>query len=397
MPLYRPLPVAIVALAVLGGGLAHVRAQVEREARREPAGRTYSADIYKAGRRMRQLAGERLDREQPNDYDALTAKQVEERIAPARTAMEADLRRDVPDRQPSYQTLEALGKLDGAAAPAIPTILEQIDRWGPGARFHIPFVCAAMKSLAKIAPTSPESSSAASHVIEQNLPAKGVCHTCGCALELLEVSGAAARPIAGPVLTRAMAEPRFITTYDWQLGRALTAVGLTSGSETRQAVARALDPKVLPGNRAGVLKALGAQTASGADRTVIREASERLLTSDMNDVRAAAAGTLGVTGSEAVPALQQALNDWHYEVRAAAATSLGRIGKPARVAAPALAAMLDPFLGTAARRALRSSPSDRKRFRSSRRASRPSPPPIARGPCSRLSRPHCATLPGAIV
>jgi hypothetical protein len=114
-------------------------------------------------------------------------------------------------------------------------------------------------------------------------------------------------------------------------------------------VARALDAKVLPGNRAGVLKALGSQTNTSAeDRAVIRDASARLLTSDMNDVRAAAAEALGSTGAEAVPALQQALNDWHYEVRAAAATSLGKIGKPARVTAPALAAALDPFLGTAA-------------------------------------------------
>jgi hypothetical protein len=35
-------------------------------------------------------------------------------------------------------------------------------------------------------------------------------------------------------------------------------------------------------------------------------------------------------------------------VRAAAATSLGKIGRPARDAAPALMAALDPFLGTAA-------------------------------------------------
>lgn len=81
---------------------------------------------------------------------------------------------------------------------------------------------------------------------------------------------------------------------------------------------------------------------------MLRDASARLLTSDMNDVRAAAAEALGSTGSEAVAALQQALNDWNYEVRAAAATSLGKIGKPARVAAPMLVAALDPFLGTAA-------------------------------------------------
>jgi len=70
----------------LGGGFAHVLAQSGVEAPGEPAWRKYSAEIYKAGRRMREIAGERLDRDQASDYDGLSAKEVTERIAPARCA-----------------------------------------------------------------------------------------------------------------------------------------------------------------------------------------------------------------------------------------------------------------------------------------------------------------------
>jgi hypothetical protein len=227
--------------------------------------------------------------------------------------------------------------------------MDLLDRWNDSEGGRIHYVCSSLRALTRIAPQSPEVIAAASQVIASQLPARGVCTVCGCALDLLTVSGPAARDIAGPVLQKATADPRFITTYDFQLGRALKAIGLSSTGQTAQTVARALDPQVLPGSRAEVLRALGAHAAATpADRASIRDAATALLRDDLTEIRVAAAGTLGSTGPESVSALTRAMGDWSFDVRAAAASSLGRIGPAARPAAATLAASLDPFMGTAA-------------------------------------------------
>jgi HEAT repeats len=317
----------------------------------QPAWRVYDQQIYDASRRMRELAGERLPHGRgPSTFDGLTAAQVKERIAPVIAALERDLRVEQASPHAFSITLEALASLRGSAAPAAPTILDRLDRFSTRWDFHIPYVCASMKALAQIDPTSPAVIEAATRMIEkEGLPGHGVCHTCGCALELLTKSGPAARPIAGPVLQRAIADKGFLTTYEWQLGRALTAIGLSDASEASRAVVRARDTSIMPGNRAEVLRALAAHAESTpADRAVIRDAATQLLSDELPEIRVAAADTLGATGADAVPALIQAMRDWHYRVRVAAATSLSKIGRPALAAAPTLAAALDPYLGAAA-------------------------------------------------
>ena len=126
-------------------------------------------------------------------------------------------------------------------------------------------------------------------------------------------------------------------------------VAAQAPSDTRQAVARVLDAKVVPAERAQTLRTLGTHAAvTPGDRALVRDAAARVLDSGITEIRTAATEALGATGEEAVPALTRALGDYHYEVRAAAATALGRIGRPALPAAAALAGALDPYLGAAA-------------------------------------------------
>jgi hypothetical protein len=130
---------------------------------------------------------------------------------------------------------------------------------------------------------------------------------------------------------------------------ASTGSGPGDGSDTRQAIARVLDAKVLLDERAETLRALGTHASvTPNDRTLVRDAATRVMDSGITGIRTAAVEALGATGPEAVPALTRAMGDYHYEVRIAAATALGRIGRPALPAAPALAGALDPFLGAAA-------------------------------------------------
>jgi hypothetical protein len=127
-------------------------------------------------------------------------------------------------------------------------------------------------------------------------------------------------------------------------------IGPSAGSsETRQAVERVLDAKVLPDERAKTLRTLAAHAAATpGDRAIVRDAATRVMDSSIIEIRTAAVEALGATGPDAVPVLTRTMSDYHYEVRIAAATALGRIGRPALPAAAALVGSLDPYLGAAA-------------------------------------------------
>ena len=83
--------------------------------------------------------------------------------------------------------------------------------------------------------------------------------------------------------------------------------------------------------------ALG-KTSSRAEE--VRLALESALEDEYWEVRAEAARSLNFRGPEAVPALQRTLHDVDPRVRAAAAWSLGRLGRPAHSAAGDLRAAL---------------------------------------------------------
>lgn len=133
---------------------------------------------------------------------------------------------------PAHRTLEALGSIRTAATPAVPTIIALLDRFNGSEGNRIPYVCSIAADADQHRAAIARGDRGGSQVIASQLPAHGVCHVCGCALELLTVSGPAARDIAGPVLQKATADPLFITTYDLQLGRALKAIGLSSSGQT---------------------------------------------------------------------------------------------------------------------------------------------------------------------
>ncbi len=284
----------------------------------------------------------------PRPLDGLTAAELQARFAPVLQDLEADLRGGALSPHQAYSTFEALGAMGETATPAIPTIVAVLDAWDHDRFFRIPYLCSAVKALAEIAPTSPDVIQVLANALSRELPSRGsVCHRCGCILEALERSGPAARDVAGPVLERVMAEPRFLTTYHHQLGRALASVGI--GTSLPIALRRVTRNDVLPGDRAETLRALARESGaySSTERAALRTAAAGLLGDETLEVRVAAAETLGATGPEAVDALRRALGDWHFAVRVAAAEALGRVGAPAVDAAPQLAAALDPFLGTA--------------------------------------------------
>ena len=284
----------------------------------------------------------------PGSIRNLTASQVRDRFQPVLRDLEADLTGGKLSPHQAYATFGALGSMGVSARPAIPTIIAVRDAWDHDAFFRIPYYCSAVAALSHIDPTSETVIEVLANGLAGELPSRGrVCHRCGCLLEALERSGPAARAIAGPVLERVMAEPRFYTTYDHQLGRALRAIGI--GSNLSIALQRVRRDDVGAGDRAETLRALAhaADRYSPADRTTLRETAAGLLSSDIVEIRAAAADALGATGPDAVAGLVRALGDWHFEVRVAAARGLGQIGPPAHSAAGALAAALDPYLGTA--------------------------------------------------
>jgi hypothetical protein len=287
-------------------------------------------------------------RRSSSPFDTLSPAELLDQLALVLRDLEADLRSGKLSPHQAYATFEALGTLGPRARPAVPTIIAVIDAWDHDQFFRIPYLCEAVKSLGKIAPTSPDVINLLAKKLAGELPSRGsVCHRCGCILEALEQSGSAAREIAGPVLQRVMAEPGFMTTYDWQLGRAVKAIGIGGGSTFRTALARAAREDVLPGDRAAIFRALAkdAPGYSDADLDAFHRTAAGALGSTVEEVRAAAEA-LGAAGARAVPDLVRALTDWHYIVRLAAVQSLGRLGPSAEGAAQALVSALDPFLGT---------------------------------------------------
>jgi len=280
--------------------------------------------------------------------DKLTPAEFEAKLAAALRDLEADLRGTLAPQQ-AYSTFQALGSMGAYARPSLPTIVAVLDTWDRDSFYRVPYFCEAVKALGKIAPASPEVITVLANRLAAELPSRGgVCHRCGCLLEALEESGPAAREIAGPVLERVMSEPRFYTTYEWQLGRAVKAIGVGAGSSRATALARVGNEDVGPSDRASILRALAkeANTFGPADFEAFYRTAAGALGSSMDEVRVAAAETLSAVGPRAVPDLLRALKDWHFTVRIAAARSLGRLGSEAEVAADALAAALDPFLGT---------------------------------------------------
>lgn len=284
----------------------------------------------------------------PSPLEGLTAAQLEERFAPVLRDLESDLRGGRLSPHQAYATFDALGSMGEVARPSVPTIVSVLDAWDQDAFFRVPYLCSAVRALAQIAPTAPDVIKVLSDALDRELPSRGsVCHRCGCLLEALERSGPAAREVAGPVLERIMAEPRFLTTYDHQLGRALQAVGI--GPSPSVVLRRVTREDVGPRDRAETLRALAKEALAygPSERSAVRETAAGLLTNDNREIRAAAALALGATGPEAVAPLLRALDDWHFEVRIAAAQALGRLGTSAQGAAVPLAAALDPYLGTA--------------------------------------------------
>ncbi len=287
----------------------------------------------------------------PTSIDKLTPAEFEEKLRSVLRELEAELRGGPLGPQQAYSTFEALGSMRGYARPSVPAIIAVIDAWDHHSFYRIPYLCEAVKSLGQIAPTSRDVIELLTKKLAGELPSRGsVCHRCGCILEALQESGPAAQEIAGPVLQRLMAEPGFMTTYDWQLGRAVKAIGIGGGSNLVTALARAGREDVLPGDRAAIFRALAkdAPQFSETDLEAFHRTAAGALASPVEEVRAAAAESLAAAGPRAVPDLVRALGDWHFTVRLAAAQSLGRLGPSAEGGADALALALDPFLGTGA-------------------------------------------------
>ena len=265
-----------------------------------------------------------------------------------RRDLETDLRGGRLSPHQAYATFEALGALGETARRAVPTVVAVLDAWDKDAFFRIPYLCSAVKALSEIAPTSPEVIQVLADALARELPSRGsVCHRCGCLLEALERAGPAAREVAGPVLERVMAEPRFFTTDDQQLGRALRAIGIRGSLNV--ALERVARDGLSPWDRAETLRALAEEAAvyGPSERAALRETAAGLLTSEDHPDPAAAATALGATGAAALSPLPRALDDWHFEVRVAAAQALARLGELAQPAGEPLAAALDPYLGTA--------------------------------------------------
>src|SRR5262249_45799839 len=151
---------------------------------------------------------------------------------------------------------------------------------------------------------------------------------------------------AGPVLDR-LARGRLLTTYSNQLAKAIEAIG-GAPAMVPALLSRAADEQVLPDDRAASLRTLAKSygALSANDQGECRATAERLLSSDVADLREAAADSLGAAGPPALEALVRALGDAHYKVRATAARSLARLGPAAAPARRPLIAALDPFLGT---------------------------------------------------
>ena len=133
--------------------------------------------------------------------------------------------------------------------------------------------------------------------------------------------------------------------------KAAATIGLGAsghGTETRLAVERVLDAKVLPEQRAR--RCARSPRTRRSRRTIARWSATRrrsVMESGITGIRTAAVEALGATGPEAVPALTRAMSDYRYEVRVAR-RHRARAHRPARAPRRSGARRLArPFLGAA--------------------------------------------------
>ena len=302
-------------------------------AARELAAERYAEVIH----RMRYKVQDKKD---PATADEIAA------MAPVALALGADLTDPTVAWNEKRPALQALQHLRHAARPAIPALVQALDLYpndnGPQGVGHF---CEVTRALAAIDPADERGIRAVSAWLQQ---ARGLCHRCGCALQMLEAAGPAAREVAAPVLEQ-LARSRLLMSDDWQLGRTLKAVGV-AGNMAATLMQRATDSAVSPDDRAETLRALApdAGQLGDADRAELTRISGLLLAQHRHrPLREAAAETLGSLGPAALDPLRLGLRDGDYRVRAKAALALARLGPVAARAAPELVEALDPFRGTA--------------------------------------------------
>ncbi len=163
------------------------------------------------------------------------------------------------------------------------------------------------------------------------------------------------------------------------------AAEAANGANARQAIERVLDANVPPGRAGQDAAHARARTRRPRRRIArsIRDAAAKSMDSGITEIRTAAVEALGATGPEAVPALTRAMADYHYEVRAAAATALGT-HRPARAARRGGARRRARSVSRRGRRSRRGARRDRIGSASDRRSARQSGGRhrTARGPCS---------------
>jgi hypothetical protein len=270
------------------------------------------------------------------------------RAAEVALAVSADLRG--PTLLPmakldALSDLEQIGPLAAAVTPTLVAELHAHDR-AEDEIARVGYFCGVTKALAKVAPTDPAVIRALADALQREPTGGGTCHRCTCALEALIVSGPAAKAIAGPVLER-FARERSRVSYG-RLEQAIEAVG-GAPSMVPSLLARAGNPDVLIDDRAASLRTLakGFGALSAAEKEAVRVEVETRLFDQYGEIRVAAAELLGLTGPRALGRLVQGLDDPRYEVRAAAARALARLGPAAAPAQGRLIAALDPFRGTA--------------------------------------------------
>jgi hypothetical protein len=323
---------AWVALAVAVS--ASAGGDPPRVAGRELAAQRYAEVIH----RMRWKVRDKKDPATGAEIDA---------VAPVALALGADLTDPIVTWGQKRQALEALKHLRHAGRPAIPSLVQALDLYpedhGPQGVGHF---CEVTRTLSEVDPTDERGIRAVSNWL-QTVRGASICHRCGCALQVLEAAGPAAREIAAPVLEH-LARSRLLMNDSFQLGKTLKAVGV-SGAMAATLLQRVRDSGVSPDDQAATLRALAqdVRVLGEADRAELIRISTDLLGQRHRPLREAAAETLGVLGPPALEPLRRALRDGDYRVRAKAAAALARLGPVAASAAPELAEALDPFRGTA--------------------------------------------------
>jgi hypothetical protein len=245
---------------------------------------------------------------------------------------------------PAFEALKEMGPMAASISDVLVANLHAHD--GGSAYTRTAYFCEVTRTMAKVAPQDPAVIRALASALSQSKGKSPDTHRNGCILEALQVAGPAAAEIAGPVL-RQFAGRHGMATYPHQLGKAIESIGVER-TMAAPLIARAQDRQVGIDDRAASLRTLakGYTGLSAPDQARARDVAELLLIDKFPEVRVAAAELLGEGGPPALDALVFGLDDARYNVRAAAARSLARLGPAAAPAREKLVAMLDPFLGT---------------------------------------------------